>query len=356
MAMRITIITPAPKESQVGNRITANRWSGILRALGHRTRILMDYDGRPCDVLVVLHARKGHEALARCRREQPQIPIVLALTGTDLYGDIRTDARAQQSLEWADRLIVLQPLGILELPEHLRTRTRVIHQSVEPLARKLKPRTDAFSICVMGHLREVKDPFRAAEAVREMPTSSHIQITHIGSALSPEMAVRAQNEIRLNARYTWLGDVPRARALRLLACSRLLVLSSLMEGGANVVSEALSFGGFPGLSACLGMITPAFSHLETPWLCEPSCCDASRSPPSSDNSKKDVAKSEGSQAPPGRSEPGRSSWAKYFPIKSCPDEQLECASQHEPRCLPGCGLLFTSAGFASGQVISLAEF
>jgi putative glycosyltransferase (TIGR04348 family) len=242
MAMRITIITPAPKESQVGNRITANRWSGILRALRHRTRILMDYDGRPCDVLVVLHARKGHEALARCRREQPQIPIVLALTGTDLYGDIRTDARAQQSLEWADRLIVLQPLGILELPEHLRTRTRVIHQSVEPLARKLKPRTDAFSICVMGHLREVKDPFRAAEAVREMPTSSHIQITHIGSALSPEMAVRAQNEIRLNARYTWLGDVPRARALRLLACSRLLVLSSLMEGGANVVSEALSFG------------------------------------------------------------------------------------------------------------------
>ena len=43
-----------------------------------------------------------------------------------------------------------------------------------------------------------------------------------------------------NPRYRWLGGRPRREALRLLAGCKLLVLSSLLEGGANVVSEALA--------------------------------------------------------------------------------------------------------------------
>jgi glycosyltransferase involved in cell wall biosynthesis len=45
-----------------------------------------------------------------------------------------------------------------------------------------------------------------------------------------------------NPRYRWLGEVPRWKARRLLARSRLLVQSSFIEGGANVVSEALAAG------------------------------------------------------------------------------------------------------------------
>lgn len=43
-----------------------------------------------------------------------------------------------------------------------------------------------------------------------------------------------------NDRYRWLGDVPNGKARQLLARSRLLVLSSKMEGGANVISEAIA--------------------------------------------------------------------------------------------------------------------
>jgi glycosyltransferase involved in cell wall biosynthesis len=88
----------------------------------------------------------------------------------------------------------------------------------------------------------VKDPFRAAQAARRLPAASKIRITHLGAALSPSIEARATAEMRRNPRYCWLGEVPQARARQLLDRSRLMVLSSKAEGGANVVSEALACG------------------------------------------------------------------------------------------------------------------
>jgi glycosyltransferase involved in cell wall biosynthesis len=56
------------------------------------------------------------------------------------------------------------------------------------------------------------------------------------------MAREARRLMRLDARYRWLGNVPHGTALGWLAGSRLLVLSSRMEGGANVVCEAAAAG------------------------------------------------------------------------------------------------------------------
>jgi glycosyltransferase involved in cell wall biosynthesis len=65
-------------------------------------------------------------------------------------------------------------------------------------------------------------------------------VLQAGGALTSAFAVRARREMRNNPRYRWLGELPRAGARALIARSRLLVLSSRMEGGANVVSEALA--------------------------------------------------------------------------------------------------------------------
>jgi glycosyltransferase involved in cell wall biosynthesis len=94
----------------------------------------------------------------------------------------------------------------------------------------------------MGHLRPVKDPFRTESAVRHLPETSQIVVTHIGSALTDGMKQRAEAMTSRNARYEWRGELPRWKALRVLSRSRLLVLTSKMEGGANVVSEALACG------------------------------------------------------------------------------------------------------------------
>lgn len=237
--MKVCLITPAPARSRKGNRVTALRWARILRELGHRVSIDQEYRRQRCDLLVSLHARRTHASVVRFRKQYPDRPLIVALTGTDLYDDIHTDPSAQQSLELASRLIVLQPMGVEALPTNLREKTRVIYQSVRKPPGNFSPKKRVFEVCVLGHLRPVKDPFRAALAARLLPPTSHVRVIQIGAALSDDMERQARAEEASNPRYRWLGELPRWKALRILARSRLLALTSKMEGGANVVSEAL---------------------------------------------------------------------------------------------------------------------
>jgi putative glycosyltransferase (TIGR04348 family) len=220
-----------------------------------------EYRGGRYDVLVALHARRSFPSIERFGREHPDRPLLVALTGTDLYGDLRHDPQARRALDLASRLILLQPLGLEELPEPIRAKAHVIYQSAIPAPAHHAPKTDVFEVCVLGHLRPVKDPFRAAAAVRLLPASSRIRIIHAGAALSPEMEEAARAEEASNPRYRWLGELPRWKALRVLARSRLLVLSSRMEGGANVLSEAI-VAGVPVLASripgSVGLLKPGY--------------------------------------------------------------------------------------------------
>jgi len=238
--MKIALITPVPAQSRQGNRVTALRWARIFKALGHRVTIAQEYDGKPYDLMVALHARRSFAAIDCFRRLYPAFPLIVALTGTDLYGDIRTSPEAQQSLELATRLIILQPKGIEELAPHLHQKVRVIYQSVPSFTGRVPKAKTTFDVCVLGHLRPVKDPFRTALASRLLPATSRLRVLHVGKALSDDMAVRAQVEMAESPRYHWLGELPRWQALRVLTRSQVLVLSSLTEGGANVISEALA--------------------------------------------------------------------------------------------------------------------
>jgi putative glycosyltransferase (TIGR04348 family) len=267
--MNIILVTPAPPRSRKGNRVTALRWAALLRQLGHRVQVRQVYRGERSDLLIALHARRSFASVDAFRKSQPERPIVLALTGTDLYEEIHTDPLARQALELASRLVVLQPLAIEELPAHLRPRARVIFQSCPrppqrnqkaTIERQIVAFTDhrfsdidsrsSFDVCVLGHLRPVKDPFRTAEAAQLLPASSRIRVLHAGAALSPEMEQQARAEEAVNSRYYWRGDLPRWKALRLLSRSRLLVLTSLMEGGANTIAEAIA-AGVPVLASCI---------------------------------------------------------------------------------------------------------
>jgi putative glycosyltransferase (TIGR04348 family) len=241
--MRILIASSTRSTSKKGNQITAVRWARILRALGHRVTVRKEYQGGRYDLLVALHAGRSAASLRRFQARHPAAPAVLALTGTDLYQDIRIDAQARESLDLATRLVVLQPMGLKELPRAVRGKARVIRQSCDvaaPRSRAVDP--EAVELCVLGHLRPVKDPFRAAEAARLLPAASRVRIVHIGAAIAPGMAERAVEEQETNPRYLWLGELPQPRALRRLAACRALVLTSFLEGGANVLGEAICSG------------------------------------------------------------------------------------------------------------------
>ena len=245
--MRITIVTPARAGSTHGNRITAIRWAGILEQLGHHVLISQTVDDQPADLLIALHARRSHASIKRFRRQWPERPIVLALTGTDVYRDLKRDPRVESSLELAQRIVVLQPKALEQLNDRFRAKARVIYQSVELIARASRS-SQSFDVCVIGHLRWVKDPFRAALAARLLPDSSRIRIRQVGSAMTEAMATRARAEADRNHRYQWLGELTRSRTQRILTGSQICVLSSRMEGGANALSEA-TVAGVPVLAS-----------------------------------------------------------------------------------------------------------
>lgn len=193
--------------------------------------------------MIALHAWRSADSIRRFRELHPKRPLIVALTGTDIYEYIDRDpASTLRSLACADRLIALQELARRRVPARFRRKVRVIHQSAPTLRRVSRPPTRTFDVAVVAHQREVKDPLRAAEAARHLPQSSRIRVVHLGAAASREWAARAQSEMEGNPRYVWRGDRPRAEVRRLLGRARAMVLSSLCEGGANVISEAVAAG------------------------------------------------------------------------------------------------------------------
>ena len=236
---RISIVTPARPGARNGNRHTAQRWAGFLRQLGHRVSVGTQWNGKACDLLLALHARRSHASVVAFRRQHPDTPVVVALTGTDLYRDLPQSREARESLRMADRIIVLQSDARRKLGKTLKAKTRVVYQSADPSVRHAPP-ARPFRAVVVGHLREEKDPFRTALALARL--KQDLEVVQVGDALSPGMASGARKHMKRERRYRWLGGRTHPQAMAWIARSHLLVVSSLMEGGANVISEAARIG------------------------------------------------------------------------------------------------------------------
>ena len=226
-------------------------------------RVALAWNGEPCDALIALHARRSADSIARYAATGK--PLVVTLTGTDLYKDLPGSAEAERSLALADRIIVLQEAAPAELAPVLRRKTRVVFQSAAPRVRRAPP-ADCFRICVIGHLRAEKDPLRAVMALSLVP-DAEIQLVQIGAALDPALGSEAEAWMAREPRYRWLGALPHGRALAWLARSHLLVVSSVMEGGANVIAEAARIGTpvlasrVPGNVGMLGRRYPGYYPL-----------------------------------------------------------------------------------------------
>jgi putative glycosyltransferase (TIGR04348 family) len=266
--VKTLIVTPEAPGTTLGNSITADRWSGMLGKLGHEVQIEKKWTGENCDLLIALHARRSHDSIERFHEAHSQRPLIVALTGTDLYGDLRVVPEARHSLVLATRIVALQEAARDELDHAARAKTRIIYQSAIPPKRREHPREDCFEVCVLSHLRDVKDPLRAALAARCLPAQSHICVTHAGRALESKWEDSARAEELANPRYRWIGEQTHEAAMQLLARSRVLVLSSMMEGGASAIAEAVVCGvpvlcsDIPGNIGMLGRGYAGYFRLE----------------------------------------------------------------------------------------------
>ncbi len=267
--MRILIVAPGTELTLTGNWHTAGRWRAILAGLGHEVAMENDYDParNRCDLLVTLHARRSHDAVARFHKHAPAKPIVVALTGTDLYRDIERDAATGESLAIATRIVVLQRGAYDVLPRGLHAKVRVIYQSAMPAPRPAARDPSWFVVSVIANLRPEKDPLLPARAARLLEPASRVRVVLIGAALSPDAAHEALSEQAANPRLEWRGFLPHDETLAVLAASDLVAIPSLIEGGSNVLSEALVSGvpvvltRIPGL---VGTVGPDYPGLFEP--------------------------------------------------------------------------------------------
>lgn len=266
--MRIVLVTPAPPGSLSGNRATANRWARLLRGLGHRVDVLVDYHGEPGDVMVALHAWRSAAAITAFRKAHSGRPLVVVLTGTDAYRFIHSHPdETKGSLAAADRIVGLHRRIADCVPATDRHKVRIIFQSAKPLGGRKPPRS-LFRVCVAGHLREEKDSLRAALAVRDLPSASRIQVDAYGKPHSAEWASAARAEAAINPRYRWHGEIAHGRLRDVYRRSHLLALTSRMEGGANVISEAVMAdlpvvaSRIPGSVGLLGEDYPGYFAVE----------------------------------------------------------------------------------------------
>ncbi len=256
--MRIALASPVRPGSTSGNDVTAARWARRLTELGHSITIVpIISDPRAgggsevvealsrAELLIALHARRCAVAVAWWHDNRRGRPLVVGLAGTDLYVDLPDDRDAMASLTVADHIVVLQPRAIdrvRSFGRSLADKSSVVYQSVEP---PLPPRSidpSVFSVVVLAHLREVKDPLMSARAARLLPSSSRVVVNHAGVAHDEHWRRLATHESRVNPRYRWLRGLSRPAALELMAASSVVACTSLVEGGSNVVSEALAMG------------------------------------------------------------------------------------------------------------------
>jgi putative glycosyltransferase (TIGR04348 family) len=237
----LCIVTPALADANNGNWQTARRWARMLSGHYRVTMVKAWTPDTDADVLLALHARRSASSLVAWAETHPDRPLVLALTGTDLYRDIANDASARQSLVLAHRLIVLQEQGPLALPEALRDKCRVVFQS-GTRRQTLNKTTTQLRAVMVGHLRDEKWPQTLFEAARLLRPDEGIHIDHIGSALDPALGEAAQATALACPHYRWLGGLPHAATRSRMQRAHVLVHTSRMEGGAHVLLEAVLCG------------------------------------------------------------------------------------------------------------------
>lgn len=240
----VVIVSPALSDANNGNWRTASRWA-CWAGVRHRVRIVKrwpDQEGAGDELMIALHANRSSDSIGdwiEARGGGGRLAVVL--TGTDLYQDLVSDERARGLLARVRRLVVLQDRAVDALPQAWRSRSRVIYQSTNALP-AVEKTADHLHVVMVGHLRAVKDPQCLWQAARRLPADAGIRIDHIGEATEPGWAAQAMDTEAASPHLRWLGPLPHHEVRAAIQRAHLLVHTSVLEGGAHVIMEAVRSG------------------------------------------------------------------------------------------------------------------
>ncbi|SHI40392.1 Glycosyltransferase involved in cell wall bisynthesis [Rubritalea squalenifaciens DSM 18772] len=240
--MQILITSPYPLDSPKGNSITALRIERLLKQAGHQASAVHGTLPTGADAMIALHATKTYPLSAAFKQQHPGKPLILYLTGTDLYRDLlERKPDCLNAMELADILVVSQPASLSSIPEQYQQKSRVVRASIViPKLEDVSPPPQP-SFALVAHLRPVKNPFllnRALEQLGGLPLHAYT----LGSALDEKMIEEAHSWQAKDPRFRWLDNVPYPQALSWISQVTATINSSHLEGGANAVGESILLG------------------------------------------------------------------------------------------------------------------
>ena len=247
----VLIASPYAADASRGNSVSARRIQGILAELDYRPEHVEGVAGveREGSLMIALHARKSAPAIRAYRASFPNRPLIVLLTGSDLYVDLFEEGEFREltleSMRQADRLVVCQERSLDDIPRDYRDKSRVVTKSVDMTLPKWEFTVDQdpFRVIIASHLRPVKDPLLIAKAAEQLPADSRLQVTHYGNAELASLGQEAEEaSSRLGDRYHWKGQVNREVVMESLATAHLALNTSRVEGGANALCEPLVMG------------------------------------------------------------------------------------------------------------------
>lgn len=236
----VCIVTPGTRTANNGNWRTATRWAELLRDR-YKVIVQTDWDEKPADAVIALHAKRSATSIVARHARHGPASLAVVLSGTDLYRDLPDSREARRSLDLAGRIVTLQSHALEHLEPAWRRKACVIYQSARPLAPRKRPR-DRLSCIAVGHLRAEKDPQTLFEAMNLLPADLPIRVRHIGAPLDPELATSAHALAKQEPRYRYSGALPHGLTRAAIAAAHILIHPSRMEGGANVIAEAVTAG------------------------------------------------------------------------------------------------------------------
>jgi putative glycosyltransferase (TIGR04348 family) len=246
VAPTILLATPYLADANNGNWRTAARWSKLL-AKAYRPIVqaadapLRGRAPERAEAMIALHARRSRAAIEAWHASGRALIVVL--TGTDLYRDVPGgDAAALASIADADRLIVLQSDALKHLPLAARAKADVVHQSARELRPLADKPTDRLRCVLVAHLRDEKDPRTVFEAWRRLPAHVPATLGIVGGVLDPALGDAARALAAIDPRVRVLGPRPHPWTRQAIRRAHLNIVASRMEGGANVVVEAVTSG------------------------------------------------------------------------------------------------------------------
>ena len=240
--MKFLILFPDNKKAVTGNFCSALQYQIILQDLGHRVELANRYIEQDAEVLIAINADKNNSHIRKFNSDNPQSKIILILSGTDIYPE--PSAKAIDSMEVGNVLVLLQSHGIDQVPPLYRNKSTIIYQSIEKLSvDSERSKSDSeFRVVLISNIRSVKDPLIASRACRLISPASKLKITHVGYCLDEGLGLELTQENKSNIRYEWVGGLSRLEAMTILSESHVLLITSQHEGAGRVVGEAIQLG------------------------------------------------------------------------------------------------------------------